>query len=300
MSSKKKLNSNLIAAIVTFVIHATLITALSVDFGAMSSAKPGSEDEELLLDLEELVTEDIEIAPPGKDPLSENTDKSSESISDNNGPVKTTTNQPEPMEEMVEKLPVPDSMEIKKEIVQQIKTDTTPKLVVDSTIAALIQQTNTVLKKNNKRTNNMSQKERYEFYKKNYRLIRNFQKVYPYALKTREIIENLNAELATMSSEPDKKRLIKETEQMLFREYESAVRTMSTSQGKLLLKLIARETNKTGYEIIKEYKGAFSATFWYGVGKIFNTDLKAGYDREQKEDSLIEDVLDKYKKNELY
>lgn len=146
----------------------------------------------------------------------------------------------------------------------------------------------------------MSQKERYEFYKKNYRLIRNFQKVYPYALKTREIIENLNAELATMSSEPDKKRLIKETEQMLFREYESAVRTMSTSQGKLLLKLIARETNKTGYEIIKEYKGAFSATFWYGVGKIFNTDLKAGYDREQKEDSLIEDVLDKYKKNELY
>ncbi len=300
MSSKKKINSNIIALIVTFVIHATLITALSVDFGAMTSAKAGSEDEELLLQLEDLVSEDIEIAPPGKDPLSENTDQSSESVSENNGPLKSSSDLPVPEEIVKELLPIPDTLEIKKEIAEQIKTDSIPKLVVDSTIAALIKQTNTVLKKNNKRTNNMSQKERYEFYKKNYRLIRNFQKVYPYALKTREIIENLNAQLATMSSESDKRRLIKETEQMLFSEYESAVRTMSTSQGKLLLKLIARETNKTGYEIIKEYKGAFSATFWYGVGKIFNTDLKAGYDREQKEDSLIEDVLEKYKKNELY
>jgi hypothetical protein len=73
---------------------------------------------------------------------------------------------------------------------------------------------------------------------------------------------------------------------------------MSTSQGRLLLKLIARETNKTGYDIIKEYKGAFSATFWYGVGKIFGTDLKSEYHKEN-EDSLIENILDKYNRKDL-
>ena len=86
---------------------------------------------------------------------------------------------------------------------------------------------------------------------------------------------------------------------MLFKEYESAVRTMTTSQGRLLLKLIARETNKTGYDIIKDYKGGFSASFWYGVGKIFGTDLKSEFHKE-REDSTIENIIDKYKKNDLY
>jgi len=74
---------------------------------------------------------------------------------------------------------------------------------------------------------------------------------------------------------------------------------MTTSQGKLLLKLIARETNKTGYDIIKDYKGGFTASFWYGVGKIFGTDLKTQFHKE-KEDSIIENILTKYKDKELY
>jgi hypothetical protein len=77
-----------------------------------------------------------------------------------------------------------------------------------------------------------------------------------------------------------------------------AVRTMSVAQGKLLLKLIARETDKTGYEIIKNYRGAFSATFWYGVGKIFGTDLKTEFHKDQ--DSIIETIVEKYKNDELY
>ena len=53
------------------------------------------------------------------------------------------------------------------------------------------------------------------------------------------------------------------------------------------------------FNIIKEYKGAFSASFWYGVGKIFGTDLKTEFNKAQ-EDSLIENIVDKYKNNELY
>jgi len=93
--------------------------------------------------------------------------------------------------------------------------------------------------------------------------------------------------------------LIKDEEKKLFQQYESAVRTMTTSQGRLLLKLIARETSKTGYEIIKDYRGALPATFWYSVGKIFGTDLKSEFHKEQ-EDSVIENILSKYNNNDLY
>jgi hypothetical protein len=160
-----------------------------------------------------------------------------------------------------------------------------------------LQKTSSRSNANNERY--QKEREKFKYYQQNYKNIRNFKKVYPYALKTREILQNLNAQLATMTNEADKKKLIKETEQTLFKEYEAAVRTMTTSQGRLLLKLIARETNKTGYEIIKEYKGGFSASFWYGVGKLFGTDLKSEFHKEQ-EDSTIETIIDKYQKNDLY
>jgi len=109
---------------------------------------------------------------------------------------------------------------------------------------------------------------------------------------------DLDVRLSQMKNESEKKEAIKETEKILFQQYETAVRSMSVTQGKLLLKLIARETDKTGYEIIKNYRGAFSATFWYGVGKIFGTDLKTEFHKNQ--DSIIETIVEKYKKEELY
>jgi len=73
---------------------------------------------------------------------------------------------------------------------------------------------------------------------------------------------------------------------------------MSTSQGKLLLKLIARETNQSAYGLIKTYKGAIPATFWYGVGLIFHENLKAQYD-SIGEDAQLEKIVQKYKMGKL-
>lgn len=140
--------------------------------------------------------------------------------------------------------------------------------------------------------------ENYRFYQKNYRNIRNFKIVYPYALKTREIISELNERLEQTEDKSKRKEMIRDMEDQLFKEYETAVRKMSVSQGKLLLKLIARETDKTGYELIKEYRGGFSAAFWYGIGRIFGTDLKTEFNKET-EDSIIETIVEKYKKAEL-
>lgn len=290
------------AALITLLIHAVIIFVLLPDFGTMNSSNAGDEDDEMFLQLEELLGEEIEIVPSGgakksisndENVVSEPSNSESEAIKLENNTVNEENKQV--VQEIPDTVPTP-----KIEPIAILKPDTIITQRTDSAIAALIEMTQSPAKKQTAKSSGSSYRERYEFYKKNARLVYNFKKVYPYALKTREILENVNTQLATMKDEDEKKKLIKETEKMLFREYEGAVRTMSTSQGKLLLKLIARETNKSGYEIIKEYRGAFSASFWYGVGKIFNADLKMGYNKGLQEDSLIEDVLDKYKRNDLY
>lgn len=290
------------AAVITLLIHAVIIFVLLPDFGTMNSSNAGDEDDEMFLQLEELLGEEIEIAPSGG---SQKSNLNNENVisEPSNGESEAIKLEQENIIEDKEKLvqEIPDTVPIPKiEPIAIVKPDTISTQRTDSAIAALIEMTQSPAKKQSTKSSGSSYRERYEFYKKNARLVYNFKKVYPYALKTREILENVNTQLATMQDEDEKKKLIKETEKMLFREYEGAVRTMSTSQGKLLLKLIARETNKSGYEIIREYRGAFSASFWYGVGKIFNADLKMGYNKGLQEDSLIEDVLDKYKRNDLY
>ena len=305
MKSPKKYNSTLIAAIGTALVHLLLFGMLSYNFtGEGDSSQLSDADlEQLELNMEDFNPEDMDMTPPGKDPLTDKSDKASESISNDNGPAKTasSTPEPEPETEAIREEVVIDSLvPKKKDIVELLKKDTVRITTNDSTVVAQVVRINKNISLNEaSRQKRQTEKEKFEFYKKNYKNIRNFKKVYPYALKTREIIENLNAQLAVMTNESEKRKLISKTEKMLFDEYESAVRTMSTSQGKLLLKLIARETNKTGYDIIKEYKGAFSASFWYGVGKIFGTDLKTEFNKAQ-EDSLIENIVDKYKNNELY
>lgn len=301
MTFPKKLTSNVIAAIGTVIIHILLFGALSLGFRDEQSSH--ASDDDIVLEMEELAAEDISITPPGRDPLSDRKDQSSESISKTKGAIKppssSTTPAPQQNSEPEAVVTPPDTVIQKIEVVQAVKVDTVKAtLIQDSVIAEIIKKTQPA-KQKTVTSRFRNEHEKLLFYQKNYRSIRNFKKVYPYALKTREIIENLNKQLATMKNEADKKKLIKETEQMLFKEYESAVRTMTTSQGRLLLKLIARETNKTGYDIIKDYKGGFSASFWYGVGKLFGTDLKSEYHKEN-EDSLIENVLDKYQKNDLY
>lgn len=308
MTIPVKHKSKIIAAIVTLLVHVMLFTVLTVSFDEESSSALSEQDEAMLLQLEDFVAEDIQIRPPGKDPLTDKSEKASESLDTKSKgvlkPVSATAEvlreQPREMDrEMVQEM---DSiLNKKKDIVQSLKVDTVkPVVEMDSAMAEVIKMASAMIDKDlHKKTSTMSPHERVVFYTRNYKAILAFKKVYPYALKTRDIMENLNRRLAAMTDDGDKKALIKETEKMLFANYELAVRTMTRSQGELLLKLIARETNKTGYEIIRQYKGAFAASFWYGVGKIFGTNLKTEYHRA-KEDSMIEVILQKYKNNDLY
>jgi hypothetical protein len=140
--------------------------------------------------------------------------------------------------------------------------------------------------------------EDFQFIRSNYRAIYNLKKVYPYVLKTKEVVDKLNAKLATIKDGGERRRLIKATEKELFQQYEQDVRKMSYSQGKLLLKLLARETNESAYGLIKTYKGGIPATFWYGVGLLFHENLKAKYD-SIGEDKVLEQIVIKYKKGKI-
>ena len=304
MISYKKLKISFLAAIITVLIHLLLFGLLNLEFlKEQSSLLSNSDLDNILLQLEDISPEDVPMTLPGKDPLTNQKDKSSESVSKEKGVLKTQQAEPQRTTTDLEAqaLATPDTIIVPKpELVLLPKNDSVIQAEKDSVISAEITQLQKI--SNRKDANSeryQKEREKYQYYQKNYRNIRNFKKVYPYALKTREIIENLNKQLRTMTNVVDQKKLIRETEKTLFKEYENAVRTMTRSQGALLLKLIARETNKTGYDIIKDYKGGFSASFWYGIGKVFGTDLKTQFHKEN-EDSVIENILSKYQNNDLY
>ncbi len=122
------------------------------------------------------------------------------------------------------------------------------------------------------------------------RLIYNLKKVYPYALIVRSRLSQINGELQKIPDDRARKKYLRQVEKDIFGEYEDDVRDMTITQGKLLIKLIDRETANTSFELIRQYRGSFSAAFWQSIARLFGTNLKDAYDPEG-EDSLIESLL---------
>jgi hypothetical protein len=123
-----------------------------------------------------------------------------------------------------------------------------------------------------------------------WKLVRNVKRVYPYAIIARQRIAEINTELAKIPSSKARKQYIENAEKELFKDFEDDIRTMTFTQGRILIKLIDRETGNTSYALVKEFKGSFSAFFWQGVARIFGSNLKSEYD-SKKEDKQIEDII---------
>jgi len=127
-------------------------------------------------------------------------------------------------------------------------------------------------------------------YRRYERLVANIKKVYPYALTVRAKLTQVNEDLKNIPEDRERKKFLRDVEKEVFAEYEDDIQNMTISQGKLLIKLIDRETQNTSYYLIREYRGKFSAVFWQGIARIFGTDLKAEYDAFG-EDALIEAII---------
>lgn len=116
------------------------------------------------------------------------------------------------------------------------------------------------------------------------------KKVYPIAKLAAKKIAEYNRVYLTFKTDRERKEYVKNIEKELFAEYEPEIRSMTVSQGKILIKLIDRETGKSSFEIIKEFKGGFSAFVWQSVARIFGHNLKSEYDAAN-EDRMIEYIV---------
>ena len=122
------------------------------------------------------------------------------------------------------------------------------------------------------------------------RMVYNIKRVHPYSIIVRNKLDEVNAELVQLTGDKERREYIKTIEKEVFRDYEDDMREMTMTQGRLLIKLINRETQNTSYNIIREYRGKISAAFWQGVARIFGTNLKEEYD-PFGDDALIERII---------
>ena len=100
---------------------------------------------------------------------------------------------------------------------------------------------------------------------------------YPYARTASKVIQSVNAQLANVQDEKIRKQIIKSREKDLKRDFADKVTNLSVYQGKVLMKLINRETGNNCYQLVKEYKGGFNAGIWQTVAFVFGSSLKQPY-----------------------
>src|SRR5580698_10019807 len=101
---------------------------------------------------------------------------------------------------------------------------------------------------------------------------------YPYAVAAGRVINDINAHLAFISDEKERKNYIKSREKELRAQFGNQLEQLSVYQGRILMKLINRQTGNNCYEIIKEYKGGFNARLYQTVAFFFGSSLKQPYD----------------------
>ena len=127
--------------------------------------------------------------------------------------------------------------------------------------------------------------------RKNQKLIRNVKKVLPYAKEARKRLQELDKELAGMNPKK-RKEYVKQVEQEVLDDFRDDLENLTFSQGKVLLKLVDRETGNTSYTLVADLRGKFRASFYNTFAKMFGFNMKERYDpKHNKEDELLERVV---------
>ncbi len=113
---------------------------------------------------------------------------------------------------------------------------------------------------------------------------------YPYARKAGIILNDINAHLVNISDKKERKKYINSRDKELKKEFTTPITNLTVYQGKILMKLINRETSNNCYEIIKEYQGGLTARVYQTVAFFFSSNLKQPYD-SKNEDLAIEKIV---------
>jgi len=122
------------------------------------------------------------------------------------------------------------------------------------------------------------------------KLRRDVLKVWPYAKITEKKFNDLAIQLGMTNDERVKKALINKTEKEIKARFEGELKNLTINQGRILIKLIDRQTGNTSYVLLEELKGNLSAFFWQSLARLFGHNLKAHYD-PNGEDAEIEKII---------
>jgi hypothetical protein len=114
---------------------------------------------------------------------------------------------------------------------------------------------------------------------------------YPYAIIAGTTINDINAHTSTMKSKKERKAYIKSREKDLKTTFGDPISNLSVYQGKILMKLINRQTGNNCYEIIKEYRGGITARFYQTVAFFFGSSMKQDWDLADRTDRQIENIV---------
>ncbi len=129
--------------------------------------------------------------------------------------------------------------------------------------------------------------------KRFWRLVKAVKRVYPVAKFAQEKLRGIEDTVAMLPTKRAQKEYVRGVYKDIKEEYTPVFLKMSRTDGVVLIRLIDRETDRTAYDVIAEFRGGLSATFWQGIGKMFGQNLKDEYGKSE-EDKVIERIIRYY------
>ncbi|HET7817804.1 MAG TPA: DUF4294 domain-containing protein [Bacteroidia bacterium] len=131
-----------------------------------------------------------------------------------------------------------------------------------------------------------------------FRLKRDVRKAYPYAILASIKLKEYDAILANVP-ENKQPQYLKKVEKELKQQFEEDLKKLTINQGRILIRLINRETGLTTYRVIKDYRGGFSAFIWQSFSLLWGNNLKWKYDPTEGEDKVIEGIIKQIQDGEV-
>lgn len=124
-----------------------------------------------------------------------------------------------------------------------------------------------------------------------WRTVRDVRRTLPYAKLAYSTLVETYEYIQTIPDPKQRQEHLKRLEKDIFNRYKPVIKSFTKSQGKVLLKLINRETNQSSYNIVKAFLGSFRAGFWQTFGRFFGMNMRVGFHpKKNREDAIIDRV----------
>lgn len=124
-----------------------------------------------------------------------------------------------------------------------------------------------------------------------WKTVRDVKKTLPYAKLISKMLVDIDRDMAALPNDKARKKYMEDKEDELLETYKPILKKFTLSQGKMLIRLVDRQCDKTSYQLIKQFRGGFRAVFWQGFAKMFGANLKTTYDPNNEDDRIVERVI---------